>query len=297
MARIPYTKRPLPVVDQIHLLEEKGMEFHDKRKAVKQLASIGYYRFTGYAYPFRNPTDNSSFVENTSFEKVISIYEFDRKLKSLLFNCIERIEIAFRAQIIDRFSLSAGSPFWFCDRQYFINEEEYRSFLAKLNSELDNSQEEFIIHFQNHYNDTYPPAWITLQLLSFGGLINLFRNFNQEEPKSQIHQFFGCESLNRFISWINTLVYIRNICGHHARLWNIAIKKQPLAYHFGDKKTRRDNTTYYTVCFIKSLLDEIEPDNILKEELQALFAKNTYADAKKETYIGFPPKWDTDCMW
>lgn len=293
-----YTKQPTSITDQINLLEAKGMEISNREDAIRKIAVIGYYRFSGFAYSFRNKLDNSSFIEDTTFDKVISVYEFDRKLKSILFDCIERIEIAFRAQIIDRISLITGTPFWFCDKQYFLNIAEYNSFLKKLDNEINDSQEDFINHFYNNYDDNYPPAWVTLQLLSFGGLINLFRNINLDESQAQIALFFGCESVSRFISWINTLVYIRNICGHHARLWNISIKKKPQAYHFGDKSKRRDNTTlYYTVCVIKYLLDKIQPDNDLKEKLEALFHENPYPNSVKLTYIGFSKDWENDSLW
>lgn len=296
---IPYTKEPISIPAQINLLEEKGMDMDDKKQAIKQLSTIGYYRFTGYAYPFRNKTDNSSFEPGTSFNNVISIYEFDRQLRSLLFNYIERIEIAFRAQIIDKFSLSTQTAFWFCDKQFFDDEEEYNSSLQKLDEIIKESQEDFIKHFKNHYTDAYPAAWISLQTFSFGSLINLFRNFNLEEPKSNISKFFGCDSVPRFISWINTLVYIRNICGHHARLWNRNIKKKPTAFHLGDKNQKRDNTKlYYTVCIIKNLLDNIDPNNSLKEDLLELFIAHDYANKKKKTYIGFPDDWNTnDMVW
>ena len=81
-----YDKKPIPVGEQINLLESKGMKFYDRAFASHILSIIGYYRFTGYAYPFRNEIDNSGFVDDTSFEKVYSIYEFDRLLKSLLFS-------------------------------------------------------------------------------------------------------------------------------------------------------------------------------------------------------------------
>lgn len=89
-----YEKKPIPVQEQIDLLESKGMEFFDIPFAFRTLSIIGYYRFSGYAYPFRNHIDNSSFVGDTSFEKVYSIYEFDRSLKSLLFSYLGRIEMA-----------------------------------------------------------------------------------------------------------------------------------------------------------------------------------------------------------
>lgn len=219
-------------------------------------------------------------------------------MKLLLFDYIERIEIAFRTQMINRFSQGSFSSFWFENLNLFVNKEEHILFLANLKNEIVNSQEDFICHFTSAYTNNYPPAWITLQLISFGGLIKLYRNFKGEQLKNEIANFFGCESTTRFISWINALVYLRNLCGHHVRLWNISIKKCPAAYHFGDKGTRRDNSTlYFSICIAKHLLDTIYPENRFKDKIASLFAANTYVDHTKMIYIGFPKNWQEDNVW
>lgn len=104
-----YQKEPTSVSEQIDLLESKGMDISDRANAYHILSIIGYYRFSGYAYPFRNESDNSSFVEGTSFDKVYGIYEFDRSLKALLFSYLARIEVAFsRPHLISGSGQSVG---------------------------------------------------------------------------------------------------------------------------------------------------------------------------------------------
>lgn len=298
MAKVSYTKNPISINRQIDLLEEKGMIFCSKLKALRLLSIIGYYRFSGYAYSFRNRLDNSSFMEGTSFEQVYSIYEFDRNLKLILFKQLAKIEIAFRTLIINEFSLGTESIFWFAELANFSDEEEHTKFLAKLKEEIDNSQEDFIFHFKKTYSDTYPPSWIALQLISFGALVKLYRNFKNVELADNVARAFGCESTERFISWINTLVYLRNICGHHSRLWNLSIKKRPLAYHFGNKSKKWDNQTiYYSVCVVAYLLHSIYPENDFKDDLIDLFHSNTYVNKVKEKYLGFPKEWEKDIVW
>ena len=297
----PYYKKAITVSEQIDLLENKGMDFFDKNLAHNTLSTIGYYRFSGYAYPFRNNVDHSSFVDDTSFEKVYSIYEFDRSLKSLLFSYLARIEIAFRTLVIDKFSIGKGTALWYADSTNFINIAEHDDFLATLEYDLENSREDFVNHFRNNYCDTFPPAWIALQIVSFGTLIKLYRNFNDRELQSQVAKTFGCESVERFISWMNTLVYLRNICSHHARLWNRPIKKRPEAYNFGVKGKRWTNDDvsklYYSICVIGSLLKSIIPHNLFKTELSELFESNPYVNSTKSKFLGFPKDWQTEFQW
>ncbi len=48
MPQIPYSKPPLSFAEQIRRLEQKGMAFSNKAKAETRLASISYYRLSGY---------------------------------------------------------------------------------------------------------------------------------------------------------------------------------------------------------------------------------------------------------
>lgn len=299
--KTPYTKQPISVPEQIDLLEEKGMEFYDRQNASRILSIIGYYRFSGYAYPFRNNIDHSGFIEDTSFEKVYSIYEFDRNLKSVLFAVLGRIEIAFRTLIIDKFSVGTASSKWYSDKTIFTDATEHAAFLEKIEYDMDDSREEFIQHFRNNYTDKYPPAWIALQVTSFGTLIKLYRNFNRKDIQTEVAKHFGCDSVERFISWMNTLVYLRNICSHHARLWNRPIKKRPEAYNFGVKSKRwtqqEVSKLYYSICVIGYLLKAIVPDNSLKRDLEELFKTNSYVNNTKTKFLGFPTNWQSEFVW
>lgn len=296
-----YDKQPISVNEQINLLESKGMEFFDRSFAFRTLSIIGYYRFSGYAFPFRNEVDKCGFIDDTSFEKVYSIYEFDRSLKALLFSYLGRLEIAFRTLAIDKFSLGKQTALWYTNPAYFNDQAEHDEFLSNFAYEMQDSREEFIQHFKENYTDEFPPAWIALQILPFGTLVKLYRNFNDKELQSQVAKHFGCDSVERFISWMNTLVYLRNICSHHARLWNRPIKKRPEAYNFGIKTkrwTQQDlGRLYYSICVIGFMLKHILPGNIFKTELAALLNASSYVNSSKSKFLGFPKDWQTEFAW
>lgn len=62
------------------------------------LQQISYYRLSAYFLPYQKTKD--VFDDNTTFEKIIHTYAFDRELRLLIFDCIERIEVAIRTQFI-----------------------------------------------------------------------------------------------------------------------------------------------------------------------------------------------------
>ena len=100
-------KSATTIDEQLKLMAERGMQVEDKL-ARQWLSNISYYRLSGYSYPYRVilPTDNPKkpkrddrFIEGTSFSDVARLYEFDRKLRTLIYDGIERIEVALRARI------------------------------------------------------------------------------------------------------------------------------------------------------------------------------------------------------
>ncbi|MBS0645580.1 MAG: Abi family protein, partial [Verrucomicrobia bacterium] len=101
-----YTKLPISIQNQVAKLRQRGLQFADEPKAANYLSNISYYRLRAYTYPFQDNTDpNHPFIKPVSFEEIMRLYVFDRQLRLLLFNAIEKIEIALRTQIIHEYAM------------------------------------------------------------------------------------------------------------------------------------------------------------------------------------------------
>ena len=86
----------------LEILKQRGLIIENEAKAENYLHNIGYYRLSAYMYPLLSvPKTNHQYKESASFRKVMYLYRFDKKLRILLFNEIEKIEIAFRARLVD----------------------------------------------------------------------------------------------------------------------------------------------------------------------------------------------------
>lgn len=120
-----YTKTPISVEEQIKKLEKRGLNFSDKNSAGKYLKNIGCYRLKAYTYPFQNNTDpeaDHAFIRNDiHFEDIIDLYVFDRRLRNLIFNELEKIEIAVRTKMSLVYSVSTADSWWFesVERRFF----------------------------------------------------------------------------------------------------------------------------------------------------------------------------------
>ena len=98
---IPFTKRFESSENLVNLLESRGLQICDRNKAIQYLDNIGYYRLSAYMYPLlKMPKTAHLYKEGSTFKKVMMLYRFDKKLRLLMFNEIEKIEIAIRRAVM-----------------------------------------------------------------------------------------------------------------------------------------------------------------------------------------------------
>src|SRR5690349_1743582 len=105
--RRPFSKPYLPVAEQIALLRSRGMQITDEARAAAALERIGYYRLSGYWYPLRGSVVNSDgtttildqFQPNAEFGQVVDLYVFDKKLRLIMLDALERVEVGLRTDI------------------------------------------------------------------------------------------------------------------------------------------------------------------------------------------------------
>lgn len=211
------------IKEQIALLQSRDMQFKDVNDAPHFLNNISYYRLKGYWWELQDDKVNHHFAPNSYFEDVIDLYNFDRHFRLVVFNAIERIEIALRTKLIYHLSLSYG-PHWYINPSIFQDAKRFTSFLGKINMDMSNSSEEFIVkHFENHPNEM-PESWKALEVLTLGTLSKLFSNLKHQLPeKNRIATEFGLNNQKYLVSWLLTITVIRNIIAHHSRLWNRVI--------------------------------------------------------------------------
>jgi abortive infection bacteriophage resistance protein len=92
---IHYNKPPLSISDQAQLLLDRGLGCNDKTRLESYLSSIGYYRLSAYWLIFEQPCQQDNprthqFVPDADFDTILKLYIFDRKLRLLLMEAIER---------------------------------------------------------------------------------------------------------------------------------------------------------------------------------------------------------------
>lgn len=251
--------------EQLMLLKQRGLIIEDERKALGYLKSIGYYRLSGYWYPFRQPdSDNttkklSRFIENSRFDDVRKLYIFDKKLRQLALDALERIEVAVRVNISHL--MGEKDPMAYKKSIFFVDVINHQKWLAKhQNLIARESSTGFIHHHFTHYGDV--PIWVTCEIWDFGTMSMLFKGM-QEEDKDRIAKIYHLKSGRHLQSYLHAFNIIRNISAHHSRLWNKAIPVKASLKGLKDEQWRqlKSEKPFVYFCLMKYMLDVICPNS------------------------------------
>lgn len=282
----------------VALLKERGLEIDNLQRAEHYIRNIGYYRLSAYMYPLlRIPKGEHLFKPKSKFQDALNLYRFDKKLRLLLFNEIEKVEIALRSALANIVAEETDNIFWMTDASMFANTEKFNRTMALIDKELKNSKEEFIVHFKEKYSNPYPPAWILVEILPLGVVTRIYENLADNALRKKVAARFSLP-VPVFISWITVITLTRNTCCHHARVWN---KENPITPMIAKKPSRpwvsasiSPNRTFFDICIIKWFIDLVSPGNDMKRHLQRLLVDFPMIDTKA---MGFPADWLDEPLW
>lgn len=271
----------------------------DDRKVESYLLNIGYHRLSAYIYPFyKSPKSDLKLKEGTNFEQVLTLYRFDKKLRILLFNEIEKIEVAIRSVLANIGCQELDDRYWITKPAYFANADKFNQTLAVIEKELTSSKEDYIEDFRRNYVENYPPAWMITEVLSFGNLNYIYSNVASNQLMKRIAEYFGLKP-QVFTSWLTVLANLRNMCCHHARVWNRDFMLKPAEprktkYAWIGTLKMNKKRIYYRLCIIRYFLSSISPNNNFNEKLLELLTNFPSVDIAA---MGFNKEWKNEDLW
>lgn len=226
----------MSISEHIELLRSRGLEV-DEALARQWLENVSYYRLSAYWYPARkfniDGRRSDQFKPGIKFTDVVHLYEADRKLRTLIHDGMERIEIAFRARIIE--TLCNPDPLAYSKPSIYRDTFDHPNCMKTISQRINRASgsDNFIKHYKKEYSVPYP-FWVVAEVLNFGDLSKLYAGLRARDQRS-IAESFGfiieldkltesqCKNFKKnppLASWLEQLVVIRNICAHHSRLWN-----------------------------------------------------------------------------
>lgn len=303
--RTDYTKKPLTLDEQVARLKQRGLVFDDESEAIAYLFNISYYRLRAYTYPFQ---ENGEGVEHNftrkdiHFKDIIDLYCFDRRLRSLIFNAIEKIEVAVRTKIIQIYAESTHNSHWYDNESLY--RFDYEDLMKHIEADVNRSNEDFIKHYNSKYNNPpMPPSWMALEVVSFATLSRLFKSLKSDSHKKYITEQFGLKKVAILENWLHAISNLRNCCAHHSRVWNrrfmvSVILPYDTLYPFMDRMTIKQihtNKLFAVLSCVVYILDIISPGSYFKRNLKELLKSDCRLLDLKD--MGFPKYWQSLSVW
>jgi abortive infection bacteriophage resistance protein len=292
-----YTKPPLTYEQQADLLLQRGL-VADRALLIQRLQSVNYYRLSAYCYPFKQP--DNTFTLGTKFDTIWRRYTFDRQLRLLVIDAIERVEIAVRSRLVYELTHRHGA-FAQLEVRAFpgIAPAEHQRLIDELHENALKSSEAFVDHFRRTY-DEFPdiPLWAAAETMTFGQMLTMFRRCEMHVQRV-IATGYGLHG-KVLLSWLLTLNYVRNLCAHHARLWNRELAIKPLIpYQRNDPRwyppTAVGNNRVFVVLTLQHyLMRQVAPQSDWRQRLYGLFDR--YADIPIAS-MGIPADWRKHPLW
>ena len=289
--------RAISPEELIRILRSRGLVIDDEARALQIFENISYNRFKSYLVSFMEDRSANIYRPGATLEDVYALYGFDRRFRELIFHELEKVEVSIRARF-GYASADADAGYWYTNPSYFIDEFEHKALMKRISSEVHRSDNDSIIRFYEKYSNDLPPCWLTLEATSMGTLSSIYDLMKPGEMKSSISEYYGV-SATVFESWIRHLVYIRNTCAHHSRLWNKRLSVQAIvpekpSRRFPPQNPDAGSHIYLTLCIIKYLQDKVKPANTFAARLRSLLGSFRVVDVSQ---MGFPADWAFDPFW
>jgi abortive infection bacteriophage resistance protein len=302
MSRRIYNKPPLTLDEQSQLLLDRGLTGISKEELNKILGVVNYYRLRGYTYPYQNNNEeNTSFLPGSKWDYIWNDYVFDSKLRNLITDALGHIEVALRTQLELEMSLAHGSR-WYTDLSLAHSEELFNKNLDELNGHWNRSREIFKEHYESEYDTSYPPpAWMIFETTTFGTVSKIYSNIKKDVPaKTRIANYFGFTkaSTKVFISWMQHLNLVRNICAHYSRLFSRSFIVRPMLPTSKPVKWVNDvpaqDRIYVSICIITYFLDICAPHFDFRKQLKEVM--NMCRQSQLPS-MGFPTNWKDEDLF
>jgi abortive infection bacteriophage resistance protein len=296
--KAPFNKPPLTFEQQLDRLVERGLACADRPLALCHLTHINYYRLAAYFLPFEADHATHTFRSGTRFDDVLGLYVFDRELRLLTLDAIERIEVSIRtgwayvlahhhdAHAHLKETLFKKSTRW-----------NYAQLIQKLHDETQKSRETFVKHFRERYAETLPPVWAIAEVMTLGELSKWYDCLRSSADRNAVARRYDMDETN-LASFLHHLSTVRNLCAHHARLWNREFtvtfslpRRRPKV--LAESLNRENKRIYNTLSVMAYLMDCVSPHHHWKFRVKELLMKYL-VDIRA---MGFPQKWETLPVW
>ncbi|WP_431711991.1 Abi family protein [Glutamicibacter uratoxydans] len=314
--------KPFTTIDeQINALTLRGLTL-DHAVAGQWLRNIGYYRLSGYWYPYHKIDDGQNrgrldhFTSGANFDDVVKLYEFDRKLRTLIHDGIERVEITLRSHL--GYLIGSNGPLAYRDRTMFRPSFDHPTWLAIARTRADRARRHSdpIRHHEVKYGGELP-IWVLTEVLDFTDVSKLYDGLRARE-QWMIAEQLGVNIVDSALSanqrkkarkahplarWFEHLTVLRNTCAHHTRVWNRSFTPVSTAGLRTMDRLRslpegQSERLYGALIVMGHLLQGTSPGTTWMWKMRTLIDDSFIAlPGRTVAEMGFPDRWREEQLW
>ncbi len=298
---VQYSKPALSFPEQASLLISRGLEAEEDL-LISRLSDVNYYRLSAYWYTFRIPEDpQDRLYRGTTFETIWNRYVFDRNLRLIIIDAIERVEVSIRTRMTEHFTRSHGK-FGYLKSDAFgpdFDIQEHGRLVGEIRRNTERSREEFVRHFKEKYSNSDLPLWMAVEIMSFGNMLTLFRHLRKRDKQNIANAYKLPATVLE--SWLTVLNYIRNLCAHHGRLWNRELSIKPFIPRdrnvpkWHDPFTIERDRVFAVLSLLYYMIQIIAPQSAWRQRLLELIVK--YSKDIPLNQMGFVDGWQEHAVW
>jgi abortive infection bacteriophage resistance protein len=318
-----YNKPYITFNEQLNLLKSRGLEITDDAIALEYLRRLGYYRLSGYWYPCRKiipsqaikpvrPQREDKFMPGSRFQDVVGLYVFDKKLRLIILDAIERVEVAIRVDIA--YQLGSRDSFAYNNSALLHGNftkktnpktglTRHEEWLEKHDQLISRSKEDFAEHYKFKYGLPLP-IWVAIELWDFGLLSKFYQGMTVND-KEVIAKKYNVPNWQIMESWLRCLNYVRNVVAHHGRLWNRNLIDQPklgargdmpeFAFAYGNVNCT--SRVYIVLCMLAHLMEHVSPRSLWCHRVVDLISSFPQCNYFSAQDMGCPVDWLTHPFW
>jgi abortive infection bacteriophage resistance protein len=294
-AKKPYKGSMVSCEQELKRLKKLGLIIGDEDRALHMLEHYNHHRLRPYWYLFEANHKTRKFIPGITFEDILRLYDFDRRLRLIVLDAIERIEVSVKSQWAYKMGDFHG-PHAHLDKSISIHKPRWTQNKNALIKEVGRANDIFIANFKKTYSDELPPIWTVCEAMSLGLLSKWYSNLKPLPTRSAISNVYGLDE-EILESWLHHLTVLRNICAHHSRLWNNKFTAIPK--HTRKKPARLigefmvDPRLYNSFVILLHMMDVMMIENQWRERLVEVLLE--HKDWLPE--MGFPDDWQSRGIW
>lgn len=214
--------------EQVALLVSRGLVVDDEVACARFLAATNYYRFSGYARYFQKAPHlgDDDFRQGVVFDEIRAVYDADEALRIALVRSLAKVELMLRSHVARVVADEHGAYGRYLEESFYTDIGDREPTVESCLRDIDRSKDRHILHYResgiNRADYSKLPVWSAVEALSFGTLSKAIERGAGGDLADAVATSTGIAKAG-FAYRVRALVYLRNRCAHHSRLWHHSV--------------------------------------------------------------------------